>query len=256
MIKKKILFVGCSFTADSGFTEHNAIRYHWPWLLSRHYDFYFYNAGIGASSNEEIFYRTIELTADQNFDLVVIMWTSLGRKWAYFSEPNIDEYTMISPTLGGWKSDSYEAELFHKIYLTCFNNRYISLKQWLDQIICIQGYLANKNQPYVFIKGFDNFVSDFNNIQCHQNGFDNVSDFVKKVLDFDNNPDHRLHNKISEIQRLIQKVNTEHWADFINFDTYNRIVDLADDNYHPGPITNQLICQALIDHINHRKLLG
>ena len=164
MIKKKILFVGCSFTANSGFTDDNLTKYHWPYLVSKHFDCYYHNAGIGGSSNEEIFYRTLELTANQSFDLVVVMWSALGRKWTYFSEPNIDDFTIINPGPAGFKSNSTEVKDFHKLYLTYFNNQYVSLKQWLDQIICLQGYFKHKKQSYVFVKGFDNLIFDFNNL--------------------------------------------------------------------------------------------
>jgi hypothetical protein len=255
-MKKKILFVGCSFTADSGFDNNNLIKYHWPSLVSEHFDCYYYNAGIRGSSNEEIFYRTIEITANQSFDLVVIMWSNLGRKWAYFSAPNVDNFTIINPGPFGLNANSTEVESFHKLYVSYFNNEYVALKQWLDQIICLQGYFKHKKQLYVFLKGFDNLICDFDNVRMSVHGFEHMSDSVKRILNFDNNPDHYIFNKIEHIQQLIHQVDTDNWIDFKNFSFFKSQVDLADDLIHPGKLSNQTVSLQLIAHINANKLLG
>jgi hypothetical protein len=268
VFKKRILFVGCSFTADSGFTESNIVRYHWPWLASNHFDCYYYNAGIGGSSNDEIFHRTVELTADQPYDLVVIMWSSLGRKWVYFSEPNIDDFTIIHPGPLGLNHNSSAVKNFHKLYLAYFNNQYVSLYNWLNQIICLQHYFKHKKQSYVFIKGFSNLIHDFDNVSYigatgtsgikgeSKNGFVDISESLKKILDFDNNPDYRILNKIQKIKKLIQQIDLDNCIDFKNFDFRSSKIDLADDNAHPGIKTNRLMSSKLIEHIDTYRLLG
>jgi hypothetical protein len=256
MPKKRILFVGCSFTADSGFLESNIAKYHWPCLTSNHFDCYYQNAGIGGSSNDEIFYRTVELTADQTYDLVVIMWTSLGRKWVHFSEPNIDDFTIINPGPLGLNCDSDAVQKLHKLYLTYFNNQYVALKNCLTQIICVQHYFKHKKQSYVFIKGFTNLINSFDSVNYSENGFENISESLKKILDFDNNPDYRILDKIQKIKNLIQQVDLNNCIDFKNFDFYSSMTDLADDNAHPGIKTNQLLSSKLIEHIDTHRLLG
>ena len=256
MSKKRILFVGCSFTADSGFTESNTVKYHWPWLASNHFDCYYYNAGIGGSSNDEIFHRTVELTADQLYDLVVIMWSSLGRKWVYFSEPNIDDFTIIHPGPMGLNCDSDAVKNLHKLYLTYFNNQYVALNNWLNQIICLQHYFKHKKQSYVFIKGFSNLIHDFDNVNYSKNEFANTSESLKKILDFDNNPDYRILDKIQKIKKLIQQIDLNNCIDFKNFDFHSSTIDIADDKAHPGPKTNHAVSLKLIKHIEDNKLLG
>jgi hypothetical protein len=256
MIKKKILFVGCSFTERSGFDDVNLTKYHWPFLVSDYFDCYYQNAGIGGSSNEEIFYRTIELTSSQYYDLVVIMWSNLGRKWIYFSEPNIDDFTIVNPGVAGLRSDSSEVKTFHRLYIDHFNNSYVSLKHWLEQIVCLQSYFKCKSQSCIFVKGFDNRISDFDNIIYSENKFENISDEIKLLLNFDNNPDHILLNKVEIIQQLIKQVDLHNWIDFKRFNFFQSAVDQADDQLHPGPITNYNMSLDLIDHIRTRNLLG
>jgi len=255
MIKKRVLFVGCSFTANSGFDNHNLTKYHWPCLVSDYFDCYYQNAGLGGSSNEEIFYRTIEFTSSQHYDLVVIMWSALGRKWIYFSEPNIDDFTIVNPGTAGLRSDSAEVRTFHKMYINHFNNRYVSLKHWLEQIVCLQSYFTSKSQSCVFIKGFDNLISDFDKISYSENRFENMSDEIKTMLNFDNNPDYLLLNKIQNIQQLIKQVDLHNWIDFKRFDFVGSTIDRADDQLHPGPMSNYNMSLALIKHIKNQGLL-
>ena len=256
MIKKKILFVGCSFTENSGFEDKNIGKYHWPWLISQHYDCYYQNAGIGGSSNDEIFYRTMDLTANQSYDLVVIMWSALGRKWIYFSEPNIDDFTIIDPNPLGLNCKSDAVKNLHKLYVTYFNNKYVSLNHWLDQIICLQHYFKHKKQSYIFIKGFSNLISDFDNVKySSEHGFLDISESLKKILDFDNNPDYRILNKIQKIKNLIQQIDLDNCIDFKNFDFIGSMTDLADDKEHPGIKTNQSMSSKLIKHIETHRLL-
>jgi hypothetical protein len=256
MSKKRILFVGCSLTANSGFLERNRVKYHWPCLTSNHFDCDYYNAGIGGSSNDEIFYRTVDLTADQSYDLVVIMWSALGRKWVYFSEPNIDDYTQIHPGPTGLNCDSDAVKNLHKLYITYFNNQYVALNHWLNQIICLQHYFKHKKQSYVFIKGFSNLIHDFDNINYSDNRFIDISEPLKKILDFDNNPDSLLLDKIQKIKKLIATIDLDNCIDFKNFNFRSSRVDLSDDKQHPGLKTNQQLSSKLINHINTNGLLN
>jgi hypothetical protein len=253
--KKQILFVGCSFTADSGFEESNRSKFHWPCLTSNHFDCYYHNAGIGGSSNDEIFYRTVELTADQLYDLVVIMWSQLGRKWVYFSEPNVDDFTIINPGPKGLNCDSYAVKNLHKLYLTYFNNQYVALNNWLNQIICLQHYFKHKKQSYVFIKGFSNLIHDFDSVNYSKDGFTDISDSLEKILNFDDNPDYRILDQIQKIKKLIQQIDLNNCIDFKNFDFHSSMIDLADDKAHPGTKTNLLLSRKLIEHINTYRLL-
>jgi len=254
--KKKLLFVGCSFTAHSGFDNSNIANNHWPWLVSNHFDCYYQNAGIGGSSNEEIFYRTIENVLIQQYDLVVIMWSGLGRKWTYFSEPNLDMYTIINPGPAGLNSESEEVKSFRKLYLAHFNNLYMDLKRWLQQIICLQSFLKDKSQPYVFVKGFNNLIKDFDQITRPDGRFSNVSHAIKKIMDYHSLPDWKKLEKINDIQQLINQVDQSGFYRFRDFDFMASLVDVADDNVHPGPLTNHAMSSNLIQHIKDHNLLG
>jgi hypothetical protein len=248
MSNKKLLFDGCSFTANSGFRLENQTNAHWPYLLSRHYQRQFDNNAIGGSSNEEIFNRVVCATASNSYDLVLVQWSELSRVWIYCATENIDDFTIINGNNPlGYRADMPEVRQYAKLYYTYFNNVYVNLKKWLCQILALAGYFVSKNQPYIFIKGFENYISEFNNINYNE-GFENLNSTVKHFLDFDNRPDDYLLKKIKHIQILLYEVQKLHWLNFDLLSFFDSTIDFADDRCHPGPDSNRLLTDQLISY--------
>ena len=258
MTKKKILFVGCSFTANSGFTAENQPRFHWPHLLSRHYQTEFTNSGWGGSSNDEIVTRVAQATSKNSYDLVLVQWSEISRQWIYHSNQNIDDHTilMASDSPKGWLCDSNEVQQYAKLYHAYFNNPYANLRKWLCQVITLAGYLDSKNQPYVFVKGFENYVSAFKNIKyAPETGFKNLENSIKKFLDFDNRPDDYILHKIKEIQFLLDSAGKSNWLNFNSLSILDATTDLADDEMHPGIESNLELTKQLISYCDNNNLL-
>jgi hypothetical protein len=257
MSKKRILFVGCSFTANCGFNEFNQKKYHWPRLFSQHYDCFFYNAAVGGMSNDEIFYRTLENCSRQIYDLVVVQWSAIGRHWIYFNQSNIDDFSFINyGQVGGFIPDSSRMQLleYTRLHYSYFNNDYINLKRWLLLIIALDHILKNQNQSYIFVKGFENHLSDFRNVGVDNGGFQNIEK-IRHRLDFDNRPDYYIKEKIQVIKDLINVVDRTHWINFDSTAFNDFSLDLADDQMHPGPLANKKLFLDLIDHCNQRGFL-
>jgi hypothetical protein len=254
MNKKKILVVGCSFVEDCGFNEDNQLKFHWPKLLSDYYKCDLFNAGIGGSSNDEIFYRTIQLITESWFDLVVVMWSDLGRKWAYIEENNVDDFTILNNgDIKGFVTNKDIVNQYAKLHYTYFNNQYINLKTWLSQIIMLQTYCKHHNQPIIFAKGFENHVIDFNLVE-YCNGFINI-DPIKYMFDFNNRPDDYINLKINDIKRLMSQIDQASWINFNTPSFLTNAVDLADDQKHPGPISNKKFYQELVDFCDKYSIL-
>jgi len=256
--KKKILYLGCSFTAkspDSGFNLKNHSEYHWTNKLARYYQADYDNLGIGGMSNNEIYYRTIEHCLYQKYDLIVIMWTSLARQWIYFNHNNIDDFTGFTPERAfGFNSSLSEAQLFYKLYYSTFQNYYIELKHWLLNIISLSSFLFSRKQPFVFIKGFENFILDFNLVTKNQ-GFNHLSNDLKQILDFDNRPDDYILNKITVIKNLIDQIKDLPWVNLSSDSFYCISEDVADDGLHPGPISNEKLSSLVMQYIDSQNLL-
>jgi hypothetical protein len=244
----KILFDGCSFTANSGFSVENQCVSHWPNLLSQHYQVEFDNNAIGGSSNNEIFNRVVGATTLNSYNLVLVQWTEISRQWIYCSNQNIDDFTIINAgNPKGHQCNTKEVQQYVKLHYTYFNNQYVNLKKWLCQVIALAGYLASKNQPYVFIKGNENYVSAFTHIEyVPGTGFKNLENSIKQFLDFDNRPDDYILGKIKEIQRLLNSARQLNWVNFDSLSFFDAKSDLADDKAHPGINSNLKFTKQLI----------
>ena len=255
MSNKKILVDGCSFTANSGFTLENQRSYHWPHLLGKHYQIKFDNNAIGGSSNEEIFNRVICSSVSVLYDLIVVQWSEISRLWIHYAAQNIDDFTIINAGHPlGHRADSPEVKQYAKLHYTHFDNVFVNLKKWLCKVLSLAGYFDAKKQPYVFIKGFENYISVFKTIEYDQ-GFKNLDPRIKVFLDFDNRPDDYLHKKINDIQVLLGQVQKLNWINFDSLSFNNSRVDVADDLSHPGPNTNRLLVDQLIRYCNSNNLL-
>jgi len=133
MHKNRILLVGCSHSASSGFTDENFEKYHFSKLLERKYDINIYNKALAGASNSIIFNQTVMTTTAQDFDGVIVQWSALHRLWMYNSSDseNGEEWTTIlqfQPLTGDYLT-------FQKIYIDKFINVYESIKQRLIKII-------------------------------------------------------------------------------------------------------------------------
>jgi len=255
MLSQKILFAGCSFTANCGFDEENRDKYHWPCLLERHYNAEQTNIAIGGCSNDEIFLRSVEATVTTRFDLAIIMWSGLGRKWLYFNDKNIDDFTIInSGVIKGNQSQQEEAFAYAKLHYAYFNNQYMNLKNWLLQCIALANFFKNRDQPYVFAPGFRNLIDLFSKIEYDQ-GFINIDDTCKAALDFDNRPDDYIWKKVKVLQDLIVQTSQLDWLYFDGKNFNDSMVDRADDQEHPGILSNQKFYQQLVTYIDQRNLL-
>jgi hypothetical protein len=257
MTKKRVLFAGCSFTADCGFNELNRQIYHWPFLLSNHYDFYFTNVAIGGMSNDEIFYRTIEELNNSAYDFVCVMWSELDRSWTYHSTQNIDDWTVINNGVPIGTIKNNLIYQYAKLHVTEFNNRYVKLKHWLIQLLALESFLKEKNIPYCFIKSFDNLIKDVCNANYHNDSFCQLSENLRAILNFDLSPDYYILEKLTELKQLLRKIDNKNWLNLYGdacWKTTN--ADLADDQSHPGIISNQVLAQKLINFINTNRYLS
>lgn len=253
----RILFDGCSFTANSGFDESNRLQHHWPVIFSNHYKSYYQNSAIGGSSNEEILYRTIENCNRSTYDLVIIMWSAVGRKWVYFSENNVDDFTIITGAqITGFNHLDHNVLNYAKLHYAHFNNEYTLIKQWLLNIIVLEKFFRYKKQKYIFAKGFDNFLTEIEKSNFStESGSINLSHRLKRMLDFDNRSDRYIKEKLDNLKFLLQEIKTYNWVNFDSLAFWESAIDRAEGNSHPGPLSNLNFATKLISYCECNKLL-
>jgi hypothetical protein len=130
----------------------------------------------------------------------------------------------------------------------------MNLKKWLLQCIALADIFKNRNQPYIFALGFDNLIYSFKKIK-YSNGFIDITDTCKNLLDFDNQPDDYILSKIKIIQNLIEQASQLNWLNFDGPSFYEMSIDVADDLAHPGQLTNKLMYEKFVTYIDQNKLL-
>lgn len=207
-------------------------------------------------SNEEIFLRTVEELANNTYDLVIVMWSEIAREWAYFSDGNVDDFTIINyaSPLGLREADP-NVKLYAKLHYAYFDNQYIKIKKWLLLIMALESVLKIKGTPYVFVKGFDNYVTNFQQANYVDGlGFNGLTTALESMLDFANRPDFYISTKLNAIKKLMNTLDHTNWLDFDSYSFMGAAVDHADDGDHPGPVTNSDLSIKLIEHIDSNCL--
>lgn len=257
MSKPNILFAGCSFTADSGFSDNKRSLYHWPELVCKHFNASMTNIAVGGCPNDEIFYRASESVYRNPVNLVIVMWSDIARHWVYFSENNVDDFTICNyGQTSGFQSKDSSVNTYTKLHYAYFDNQYIKLKHWLLHTLTLAATLKSLNIPYVFLRGFSNYIEDFRNIEYSPDtGFSNVSAAAKKLLDFDCRPDYYILRKLTDIQMLINRVSNLSWINFTTPSFNDIAFDVACDQKHPGSESNKLIAQQIIDFCQEQHFI-
>lgn len=266
MKNKKLLSVGCSFTAHSGFDQN--IHKHWLPQFAKKYNFELTNLGLPGCSNAEIFFRTVEaISTCADYDFVTVQWTSLHRLWVYHNDKNIDDYTMVNATgIGGLHSGSDHVKIYQKLHHGYFGNEYVALKQWLLYTIALEVFLKSRNLKFVFIRGTENYLDTIPKISYNKNtgfensvlkpaqtdtiGKDDTTTYFDDMFDTKNNTDVLVLEKLSDIQNLIKQSQCLTWLNFDSkpFTKIGPVDDRADDNSHPGPIANKNLFNQLTDY--------
>ena len=242
---QNILVAGCSFTEQCGFTKQNQPLYHWPYLLADYYKSNITNIGINATSCEEVFYRTQEQVLSKSYDLVVVLWTYPHRRWAYSSYNNVDDYTILGPPPGpfatGKNDDISDVQEYARLHYKHFDNAYMNLKRFLLQVKSLELALKNLNQKYVFVQGTNTFCKEV---------FDrNLTSNIKDMLDFHNRSDEYILEKLNDLRNILVSIDLDNTIEWLDYSFYDKKLDRADDNVHPGPETNKLLFDKLVAHI-------
>jgi len=252
-MSKKVLIVGGSENLVDGENQN----YHYITLLQQLEKYEINNISIGGMSCTESFYRCVSEVEQTNYDLVIILWTPIWRKWVYFSGYNIDDFTSIAPgNITGFHKESSAVHQYSKLYHAYFNNQYINTHRFLSQVLLLQSYFKVKNIPLVMCRDGEDYITDIIAANYTQDQkFTNMSDRLKQILDFDNRPDYYILQKLNVLKLLVEKINRTLWIDFENFTFQNQKVDLHSDNFHAGPVSHANFFKLLVFKLKEHELV-
>jgi hypothetical protein len=251
----KVLITGCSFSAGGGWLESN-LHYHYSQILQNSTNWQLVNRAVGGCSNREISLRTVENCLLDYYDFCIVQWSSLHRLWLYEAEHNIDNKTQIFPSTCGW-GDLNAATKLSKMMIGRYLNDYMALKQWFLDQISLQAFFEKNHIKHVFIRGFPNYCPDIQKI-LDQGTFSSIPEIeiptnIKKILNFEENPDDYLYDKILTLIKLYQLIDKSKCIGYNTNNTNYGLLenfsnDRADDGMHPGKQPNQLLSQLILDY--------
>ena len=263
---RKVLITGCSFSNGSdenGWLPHN-LHNHYSKILENHTNWSITNRARAGCSNREISLRTMEYCEIESYDFCIIQWSSLHRYWFYESDNNVDNETLVLPIVCGW-GDLALAATLSKIIVSKYLNNYMAIKHWLLDQLSLQAFLQQKNIRYVFIRGFPNNIDDLEKIS-QQGPLTSVPkidgpDDLKKMLDFDNQPDDYILNKLSVLMTIYQSIDKSYCIGYnTNRSRYGTDEgmyqdDYADDGKHPGKERNAFLAESILKYCKTKGMM-
>ena len=202
---------GCSFT------EENYLNKEQRWTTKIGVKT---NLAHGGSSNERIFYTTIEYLNAHKPDMLIIGWTNPDR----FMLPNSDgSRIIITPVHTFDENSGKDCDAHSKFYYKHCHNEFVNFKNTLEYMIHLQEYCQAKDIKLRYFKSFstninDEFLTTLSSraFMSHEN-----EDIERMGTQFNLNVLKELISKLDEsiwIKKLWYSME-EHCKDFPSHDT-------------------------------------
>ena len=216
---------GCSHTYGDDLADKAQA---WPYLLANMLDLECMNNATSGGSNERIVYQTVKSKPTK---IKIIAWTYKERFTRYDPENNFE--INFNPALAhSLYENNSNFKKYGNLHYTHWYNDLYSFKHWLQQIILLQKYLDNQQQPYVMLNAAHNSYSRY--ITDHKD----FNDSIKDLVCFDNMTDDQLYAEHCEIQQYIDLIDTRRYYNIQDF-----YITQLNENYPTGK-TGHLLEEA------------
>jgi hypothetical protein len=240
----KILVSGCSFTKWPEYP--GGPNTCWPGYITNHN---ITNVGEAAAGNQYICDSVIQETLQNDYDMVLVMWSGVSRL-DYLTDVSDPDWSALFDSYGfyrrlnngklGWIFSGgqmgtwYKNPVAHKMFYEQYKVASpLSLAHInLSEMIKLQQYLKSKNIPYRFMS-YVNYWNDLENVS--PNGDFGIMGFP-------------------EIQYMIKSIDWSQWI-FTN-DNRDGIYELAksensftDDGFHPSRLIHQRWAELITSRI-------
>ena len=227
----KFHFNGCSITQGAGFTDGGNDTRIYPNLVSDDH----INDANGGSSNLKIFLHSSKAILDNLADVYIVQWSALHRHWVY---PAPDQGIMFAETkLGDSKTREGDPNpLFLSKMIAQYqllNHDYGNIMQLIDFCRILQDQAKSHNVQLLFINGLVTWSDQV--------------DYIKELVR-DADSDHDRF--VEQMQNNMELVDWDKWIDPFN-NMYERRLDEAEDNLHPGPQTHKQIAKLIKDKLKY-----
>ncbi len=244
-------FVGCSFTVGEGLKLEKNDPSNYANIVSNHFNAQTNNLAVCGNSNYNIFITALNKLLYSEQDKLFVQWTSLNRLWLY---PGPDSALNLSHTI----VDDYRYRdlFFSRKELQKVSDIYHLLNHDYCNLITLINYsrilesIAGMKQ-IVFINGLLPWTKDICDITTPDNYEQNLSKYLKGILDFTLRDDHELDKLFNKLTTEINNLQHNKWVNM--FDSFqSNIVDFGDDNQHPGPISHKFYANQIINYLKDK----
>lgn len=217
------------------------------------------NYGQAGASAYEIFFACLHQLVQPTLpDIVFIEWNMLARHRFYPSpEVNLgftgssvimpDSWSHCIP-LSQKQINNFQETL---LLLDGEYHRMITMIKYCE---ILQDICRVKNVELVMIAGNVSWTPDlFESYNAKSDLGSSLSDYSKKLLDFDNRDDLEILSLLSELKQCFDLLDLKKWIwVFENISTL--MVDHAPLDQHPGPKTMKIIADRVIDFLKKKNL--
>lgn len=250
---KSACFNGCSFTVGEGFPPDQRDKFIYDRLISARCSFQRTNIAKGGSSNHEIFLRSAKAIV-QEFDIIFVQWSALNRLWLY-PGPDCEWYLNDGKKELRYRElylDSKSKALFVN-QLLMMNHDYKNIFFLVDYCQILESLAKCNGKSLVFINGLipwcDDLVAPLGaDLAC------SLSDYSKKILDFDHRDDDEIIKFFTEMQQKVATLDFTKWVNI--WKSFKALsVDIGPEGHHPGIQSHAIMADLIEDHLVCRKII-
>jgi len=257
-----ILFSGCSFVFGTGLEDNYSNPNHFSNILADNLfnnNYQIDNIGVPGNSNERIFLESLHHLTKTYYEYAFICWTSLPRYVCWvglelyqcrqtFSPGNIFLYEHKGNDIS-WTRDQL-IDFQNKFIL--LNHQHYYIRDLVDYINILIDVAKSKGTNIFFI----NSLLPWD--QCY---FTHINEEVTpcKLTNYTNellNSDKRDDIEINLLYQMMHKhyaenggIQEERWLNLYQ-SLYSMMIDVGDDNLHPGIKSHQLFADMLLKNYN------
>lgn len=247
------LVVGCSFTAGTGLDNEKKDPQLWVNRLCNYIGVNsITNLARAGANNQWIFLETIGALVKNNYDLVIVAWTTFPRFYfnigleLYSVDTDIKNTTVVNTNV-----KNYDKKFFTTLYndlLTIHNDHWaiLELVKYVNVLLEIQ---SSRNKEILFVNNLLPWPNNYFTKKQLQLPSD-LSKFEQNILSVETRDDEEifaLYNMIHSHYDQYNGIQQNKWLNlYNNFDTM-KIDTVSDTDKHPGYASQALYSDYLIE---------
>lgn len=235
----KILVSGCSYSHTCGFNEPAGKI--WVDHISKQHEVK--NIAQNGHSNFKIFIRTCsELLVNNSYDLIIVQWSSLYR--LNLNKGHNIYNNLVSYTL----ADKKNLAPMHRVWKKQFIHPRIELLEFLTLVATMTRFLKSLNLQFVFVKAFDNELTNLSN-QYWKQCDPSFKDFMLHLSSLPDWEVDLFFNDLRNHYLAMTSLSQDYWINLNKNDWFSDIIDTADDELHPGILSNRKYFEQIKDFV-------